>query len=81
MALPGTSLEAIYREIGPRRRSRAQLRELGVFFAFISPWLFGFFVVTVVPLLWGFYLSLTNFTGLNFEFIKFIGRSEERRVG
>ncbi|MGQ9779481.1 MAG: carbohydrate ABC transporter permease [Bacillota bacterium] len=52
---------------------RTQRRELLVFFSFISPWLFGFFVVTMLPLFWGFYLSLTNFTGLSFSNLKFVG--------
>ncbi|MGQ9779483.1 MAG: carbohydrate ABC transporter permease [Bacillota bacterium] len=56
-----------------RRRTPAERRELRSFLLFISPWLFGFFVVTMLPLLWGFYLSLTNFTGLGFERIRFIG--------
>lgn len=64
----------------PRRRTRAQWREYGVFFGFISPWIFGFFVVTMLPLLWGFYLSLTNFTGLSFERIKFVGAANYLRA-
>lgn len=58
----------------PRRQSnQMNRRELRSFLLFISPWLFGFFVVTMVPLLWGFYLSLTNFTGLGFANVKFLG--------
>lgn len=56
-----------------RRRSTAYRRELISFLLFISPWFFGFFLVTMVPLLWGFGLSLTNFTGLNFGHLKFVG--------
>ena len=67
-------------DLKPRRRSRAQWREVGVFLGFVSPWLFGFFVVTMLPLLWGFYLSLTNFTGLNFEHIRFIGGANYLRA-
>ncbi len=54
-------------------RSNAQRRELRVFYAFISPWLAGFILVTLVPMLWGFYLSLTNFSGINFSSTTFTG--------
>ena len=53
--------------------SKAERRELRSFLFFLSPWLLGFFIVTVAPLLWGFYLSLTNFTGLGFAHVKFVG--------
>lgn len=34
----------------------------------------------MLPILWGFYLSLTNFTGLSFERIKFVGAANNLRA-
>ncbi|MGE5529283.1 MAG: carbohydrate ABC transporter permease [Patescibacteria group bacterium] len=75
----GRHPETIYK-VKPPRWTRAQLREHGVFFGFISPWLFGFFIVTMIPLLWGFYLSLTNFTGFNLGSMKFTGAANYLRA-
>lgn len=63
-----------------RRRAPAHRRELISFLLFISPWFFGFFVVTMLPLLWGFGLSLTNFTGLGFARLKFMGLANYLRA-
>ena len=79
--MQGGSLKAnVHTQLRPRRGSRAQRRELAVFFAFISPWLLGFILVTMLPLLWGLYLSLTNFTGLSFTHLKFVGMANYLRA-
>jgi len=62
------------------RKSRAEKRELRSFYFFIAPWLFGFFVVTIIPLLWGGYLSFTNYTGLNMAHAKMVGLSNYFRA-
>jgi multiple sugar transport system permease protein len=43
------------------------------FYVFIAPWLLGFLAFTVIPVAVGMLMSLTNFTGTNFETIKFVG--------
>lgn len=35
------------------------------FYAFVSPWLLGFVLLTIFPLIYAFWLSLTNFDGLS----------------
>jgi multiple sugar transport system permease protein len=52
-----------------RRRSRFRLgklerRNLGWGLMFISPWLFGFIVFGIFPILYTFYLSLTRYSGI-----------------
>jgi multiple sugar transport system permease protein len=47
-----------------RRAPRAR-RKAAAFYAFISPWLVGFVLLGVVPLVVGFLTSMTNYDGLN----------------
>ena len=58
----------------PRRFAlkRSQRRTL-TFFLFISPWLLGFILLGIAPLVIGFLSSLTNFDGLNLPNLKFVG--------
>jgi multiple sugar transport system permease protein len=61
------------RSVAKRRSlTRRQRKEL-IFYLFISPWLLGFFLLTLTPLVLGFATSLTNFDGLNLASLKFIG--------
>jgi multiple sugar transport system permease protein len=39
----------------------------------ISPWLIGFVLLTVFPLAFGFFISLTNYDGLNLFNLHFVG--------
>ena len=55
-------------KVGPRSR-----REIAWFYVFISPWLVGFLFLTLVPMVMGFGLSLSNFNGLNWATMKFVG--------
>ncbi len=75
-----STIAAIHETKAPLKRSKAQRRELRVFYAFISPWLVGFVLVTLLPMLWGFYLSLTNFSGINFSSITFTGFANYARA-
>jgi multiple sugar transport system permease protein len=43
------------------------------FYAFISPWLLGFVLLGIIPLLVGLLISLTNYDGLSVATVKFIG--------
>ena len=51
------------------RRTRRALN----FYAFISPWLIGFILLTLVPVGVGVWLSFTNYDGLNVNNIKWVG--------
>jgi len=55
-----------------RGLSRRQQRTLA-FYLFISPWLITFIALGVIPLILGFLTSLTNYDGLNFAILKFVG--------
>ena len=55
-----------------RLRGRAW-RETVSFYSFISPWLIGFVLLNIIPLVLGFLVSLTNFDGLNVDSVRFLG--------
>jgi multiple sugar transport system permease protein len=50
--------------LGRRRMGAMERRNLRWGLLFISPWLFGFLVLGVFPILYTFYLSLTRYSGL-----------------
>jgi multiple sugar transport system permease protein len=49
----------------PRRRVAFRRRETLAFYGFLSPWLAGFLLLTSVPLVLGFVMSLSNLTPVN----------------
>jgi multiple sugar transport system permease protein len=49
----------------PRRRASRRRQETLAFYGFLSPWLAGFILLTSVPLVLGFAMSLTNLTTVN----------------
>lgn len=53
-----------------RRRS---FRRAATFYLLISPWLVGFVFLGAVPLAAAFLMSLTNYDGLNLDYIRFVG--------
>ncbi|BBI31585.1 carbohydrate ABC transporter permease [Cohnella abietis] len=58
------------------QRTKEQLE----FYALISPWFIVFLFLTLFPLLYGLYLSFTNFTGLNIDTLRNVGFNNYRRV-
>ncbi|MFB9275516.1 carbohydrate ABC transporter permease [Cohnella cellulosilytica] len=52
-----------------KRRTKEALE----FYLFISPWFVVFFLFGLLPLLFGLYLSFTNFAGFNMHAVKWIG--------
>ena len=50
--------------VGRRRLGAIERRNLRWGLLFVSPWLFGFLVLGVFPILYTFYLSLTRYSGL-----------------
>ena len=63
-----------------RRGLSRQQRKTLSFYLFISPWLIGFVLLGVIPLVLGFLTSLTNYDGLNFLNLKFIGLDNYARA-
>ena len=61
------------------RFSRKQT-EILEFYAFIAPWFIIFILLGLIPLIYGFYMSLTNFTGYNLEILKFVGLNNYKRA-
>ena len=49
----------------PRRRASRRRRETLAFYGFLSPWLLGFVLLTSVPLVLAFAMSLSNLTTVN----------------
>jgi multiple sugar transport system permease protein len=50
------------------------------FYLFVAPWLIGFVLLGVLPLVLGFLTSLTNYDGLNLAGVKFVGLRNYARV-
>ena len=61
-------------------RSKRRRNETLWFYFFISPWLIGFIFLGVIPLVFGFYLSLTNYNGINLDNLVFLGLDNYRRA-
>ena len=64
--------------LGRRRMGAIERRNLRWGLLFISPWLFGFLVLGVFPILYTFYLSLTRYSGLRDPI--FIGVANYQRM-
>jgi multiple sugar transport system permease protein len=67
-AISGVHIRAVSRS----RLTRSQRREIW-FFVFSAPFLFGLIALTIFPMGYGFYTSLTNWDGLSPLNTKFIG--------
>jgi ABC-type sugar transport system permease subunit len=64
---------------GRRFRGRAW-RETRSFYLFVAPWLIGFVVLSVFPLVLGLATSFTNYNGFNLEQVKFLGFTNYTRA-
>lgn len=57
-----------------QKRSKSLInRKTLEFYMFISPWFIVFLVLGLIPLLYGLYISFTNFTGYNLDHLRNIG--------
>jgi len=74
-----TTKQTEQNESGRRTLTRTQRRTL-TFYLFISPWLIGFVLLGIFPLLVGLLTSLTNYDGLNVETVKFVGLDNYARA-
>jgi multiple sugar transport system permease protein len=52
---------------------RIERRENKEFYILIFPWIIVFISMTLIPLLYGLYLSFSNYSGFNFHFVKLVG--------
>ena len=52
---------------------RRGLRRAVTFYLLISPWLIGFVLLAAIPLVMAFLMSLSNYDGLNLEYVQFVG--------
>ena len=50
------------------------------FYIFIAPWLIGWVVLSIVPLVLGFVISLSNYNGFNWDTAKFVGAANYARA-
>lgn len=60
--------------------SSRERRHARTFYLFISPWLLGFILLTLVPLLVGLFISFTNYDGLNLSDLKIVGLRNYQRA-
>ena len=62
-----------------RLDSRAR-REARWFYFFITPWLLGLILLSLIPLVVGFLTSLSNYNGFNLSTVKFVGLDNYTRA-
>jgi multiple sugar transport system permease protein len=55
-----------------RALTRLEKQDAWAFYAFISPWLLGFLLLSLAPMLFSLGISFTNFNGTNFATYKFV---------
>ena len=63
-------------QIESRRRGpseRVPWRKAKWFYIFISPWIVGFLIFTLGPVLSGMFMSCTNFDGMNLGTVRYVG--------
>lgn len=63
-----------------KRISTRAWRDTAAFYGFIAPWLIGFVLLWVTPMILGFLTSLTNYDGLNLPTVKFLGLANYTRA-
>ncbi|HEY4390802.1 MAG TPA: sugar ABC transporter permease [Paenibacillus sp.] len=64
-----------------RKRFRGRsFKEAIEFYLFISPWFIVFIVLGLIPLLYGLYLSFTNYAGFNMDRLVFVGLDNYHKV-
>ena len=56
-----------------KRHLTRNQRRTATFYAMVSPWLIGFILLGVFPLVVGVLTSFTNYDGLNLKTLKFVG--------
>ncbi len=62
------------------RFQRRSFKEALEFYFFISPWFIVFILLGLIPLLYGLYLSFTNYAGFNMDRLVFVGLDNYKKV-
>lgn len=68
------------RRFGREGKSKRAQREARAFYFFITPWLLGFVGLSLIPLIFGFLMSLTNYDGFNLATVRFMGLQNYARA-
>ncbi|UKS28033.1 sugar ABC transporter permease [Paenibacillus sp. HWE-109] len=59
---------------------KSERRETKEFYILTFPWIVTFIFLSLIPLLYGFYLSFTNYAGFNFDSVKSVGFRNYKNV-
>jgi len=59
---------------------KIERRETKEFYILTLPWIVVFIFMSLIPLVYGFYLSFTNFAGFNFDHVRGVGLRNYRNV-
>lgn len=54
-------------------RLKQKTRKIVTFYSLVAPWFIVFIILGLFPLLYGFYLSFTNYYGFNMSHLRFVG--------
>jgi ABC-type sugar transport system permease subunit len=69
-----------YASYGSKRFRSRSFKEALEFYVFISPWFIVFILLGLIPLLYGLYLSFTNYAGFNMDRLVYVGFDNYRKV-
>jgi multiple sugar transport system permease protein len=64
----------------PKSRFSFRTKEAIMFYILISPFIVMLFLMKLFPFIWGVVMSFTNFTGYNYDNLKYIGFNNYERV-
>ena len=64
----------------PKSRFNFRTKEAIMFYILISPFIAMLILMKLFPFIWGVIMSFTNFTGFNYDNLKFIGFNNYVRV-
>lgn len=66
--------------VAEKRFWNAKRREIALFYVLVAPFVILFIATKLVPFVNGLYLSLTNYTGYNYDRVEFVGVNNYQRV-
>jgi multiple sugar transport system permease protein len=75
-----SELVATLAPVARKKASSRSRRERLSFYFFLSPWIFGFLVISLIPLLLGLAISFTNYGGFDLTNLKFVGVNNYARA-
>ena len=66
--------------VRPAPWRRRGVRRAATFYLLISPWLIGFVLLSAIPLVIALLMSLSNYDGLNLDYVRFVGLENYARA-